>query len=69
MFTSSLAPGTLKPTAIMLMHRTPTRMIHKPVLDTLLVKTAKALQARHGSSDLELLQADSALGVVDAVFL
>jgi hypothetical protein len=53
----------------MLMHRTPTRMIHKPILNALLVKAAKALQARHGSPNLEFFQADSTLGVVDTIFL
>ena len=43
-------------------------MIHKPILDALLVKPAETLQARHGSSDFEFFQADGALCVVDAVF-
>lgn len=62
-------PETLKPIPIVLMHRTAARVIHKPILNALLVEAAEALQSRHGSPNLELFQADGTLGVVDAVFL
>lgn len=53
----------------MLMHRTPTRVLRKPPRDARPVEPAQTLQPRHRHAHLELLQADGALGAVDAVLL
>lgn len=43
-------------------------MIYKPRGDTFVVETAETLKASHGHADFEFLQADGALGLVDAIF-
>ena len=53
----------------MLMNRTLARMRAEPAHDTIEMEAAKALQSSHLDADLEFLEADSALGVIDAVLL
>jgi hypothetical protein len=42
-------------------------MLHEPIHDAPAMKPAETLEPRHLRADLELLEADGALGVVDAV--
>ena len=42
-------------------------MLNKPCLNTGAVKAAETLEPGHGNAGLELLEANGALGVVDAV--
>lgn len=51
------------------MNRTPAGVVDEPRLDAGAVEAAQALEPGHGDAGLELLEADGALGVVDAVLL
>ncbi len=53
----------------MLVHRTPSRVSFPPRADTALVEPAETLQPRHGHTHFKFLQADGALGRVNAVLL
>jgi len=65
----ALSPSISIPKAVMLMHRTATRMVYEPGRDAGAMEATEALEAGHGDADLELLEADGALGRVDAVLL
>lgn len=60
---------TLVAKPIMLMNRTPSRVVDKPRRDAGPVKPAQTLQPRHLHIDSKLLQADRALRIVHAVLL
>ena len=51
----------------MLMHRTPARVPLPPRADAPAVKPTETLEPSHGHPNLKLLEADGALGRVDAV--
>lgn len=54
---------------IMLVYGATSGVIDKPGRDAGPVEAAKAFQTRHGDANLELLEANGALGGVDAVLL